>query len=123
MRWGWSFALAGVTLVASVVVPGSAPGPQTFAPPRGHRTLTETQAVDAAAGRPGAPAAARLMDYESAATLLGEGPDPRRAPSTPVWLVTVDGPQSYTVVLNGVDGTVIDSCIGCRVPAANSSAQ
>jgi hypothetical protein len=119
VRWGWSFALAGVTLVASVVVPpsvsGPTAGPRTFAPPRGHRTLTEAQAVDAAAGRAGVPAAARLMDYESAATLLGEGPDPRRAPSTPVWLVTVEGPQGFTVVLNGTDGTVIDSCIGCQV--------
>lgn len=120
MRWGWSFALAGVTLAASVVVPPSAPGsstgPRTFAPPRGQPTLTEAQAVNAAAGRPGAAGAARLMDYKSAATLMGEGPDPRRAPSTPVWLVTVEGQQSYTVVLNGADGTVIDSCIGCPVP-------
>jgi len=54
------------------------------------------------------------MDYRSAAALLGEGPDPRLSPVAPVWVVTVYQPRQYTVILNGVNGLVIDSCMGCR---------
>lgn len=114
LRWGYSVVLAGAIVAASVVLPGRPLPAQTFAPPPGQTHLTESQALDSARGGAAYPAAARLMDYRSAAALLGEGADPKLAPATEVWVVTVYQPQQFTVILNGANGTVIDSCIGCR---------
>ncbi|HYR61779.1 MAG TPA: hypothetical protein VET24_03990 [Actinomycetota bacterium] len=106
--------MAGAILAASVVLPGRPVPARTFLPPQGETHLTESQALDSARGGAALPAAARLMDYRSAAALLGEGPDPRLSPVAPVWVVTVYQPRQYTVILNGVNGLVIDSCMGCR---------
>lgn len=107
-------ALAGAVLAASVVAPGRPVPTRTFSPPPGQDHLTESQALDSARGGAATPAAARLMDYRSAAALLGEGANPKLPPGATVWVVTVYQPQQYTVILNGANGTVIDSCMGCR---------
>lgn len=120
-RW-WRWALPGLLVpamfVVSVLVPGrndlvAALPPVPVQPPPGRTHLTRSQAVASASGGMADPAAATLMDYQSAAAALGEGPDPGVAPATVVWVVTVRYPEEYTVILNGSDGTVIDSCIGC----------
>lgn len=114
VRWSVSFAVAGVVLAASVVAPGRADPSRTFSPPPGQSHLTESQALDSARGGTATPAAARLMDYRTAAALLGEGANPQLPPGATVWVVTVYQPQQYSVILNGANGTVIDSCMGCR---------
>jgi hypothetical protein len=104
--------------VVSVLVPGrrdpAAPlPPARVQPPAGQSHLTRSQALASASRGAADPVAATLMDYRSAAAALGEGPDPGVGPATLVWVVTVSSPEEYTVILNGSNGTVIDSCIGC----------
>jgi hypothetical protein len=113
VRWIASVVLAVAILVFSVVLPG-APTREPLRPPPGLSHLTETQAITSARGASGGRAAARLMDYGSAAALLGGGADPAIDPTAPVWVVTVYRPTTFTVILDSVDGAVIDSCIGCR---------
>jgi hypothetical protein len=109
-----AFGLAVGMLGLSVVLPGQAAAPPApLRPPTGLSHLTRTQAVTTA-GATGGAADARLMDYESAAALLGEGPNPAVDPTEAVWVVTVTRPSTFTVILNGVNGAVIDSCVGCR---------
>lgn len=116
MRWIACFALAVGILALSVVLPGGAtPPPRLVQPPAGLSHLTRAQAVASARGTGAAPADARLMDYRKAAALLGGGPDPSVDPGAEVWVVTVLQPTPFTVILDGVDGAVIDACIGCRV--------
>ena len=114
-RWIYAAILATVLLCASVVLPGTPSGPGRMVPPPGQANLTRSQAIAAASGsaRAGSPARAALMDYGPATGLVGVGSDPRLAPSTPVWVVTVYRPQQYTVILDGTSGTVLSSCIGC----------
>ncbi|MGH2719918.1 MAG: hypothetical protein ACRDJU_15265, partial [Actinomycetota bacterium] len=113
-------AMATTMLALSVVLPGS-PTPAAFpSPPPGLSHLTEQQAIVSATGDHASGKAARskadaqLMAYSSAAAMLGEGPDPAIDPTAEVWLVTVLRPRTFTVILDSVDGSVIDSCIGCR---------
>jgi hypothetical protein len=114
--FGQAFAL-GLTMVAmSVVVPGRPPPPPPPPPPlvgpANH--LSEAQAVRDARGRSKGTAAAREMSYGSAAALMGAGPDPAIDPGARVWLVTISGPTTFTVIVSGTDGSIVDACIGCR---------
>ncbi|GAC1367647.1 MAG: hypothetical protein NVSMB32_12690 [Actinomycetota bacterium] len=114
MRWWLSFVLAGLILVGSVVLPGH-PDPGATPPPpaAGQDLLTRSQALGSARSDPREPAAARLMDYRSAAGLVGIEPNPQRSPAAEVWVVTVYQPQRYTVILDGSTGAVLNSCMGC----------
>lgn len=102
-------------LCASVVAPGQPDGAGRLVPPSGQANLTRSQAIAAARGsaRAGGPATAALMDYGPATGLVGVGSDPRLAPSTQVWVVTVYQPQQYTVILDSANGSVLSACIGC----------
>lgn len=116
LRLAAAMAIGIGMLALSVVVPGSpTAGPTLPSPPPGLSHLTEHQAIESATGGAPSKADAQLMDYSAAAALLGGGPDPRIDPAAEVWLVTVYRPQTFTVILDSVDGSVIDSCIGCRV--------
>jgi hypothetical protein len=73
------------------------------------------------------PTWSKLTDYRHASKLLGDSGNPLLCPSMMVWIVTVHGPvmtdggpstrpkmrHNYTVVLDAVDGSVIDGCVGC----------
>jgi hypothetical protein len=114
-RWIYAGILALVITGVSVVLPGQPDGPRRLVPPPGQANLTRSQAIAAASAstRAGGPARAALMDYGPATGLVGVGSDPRLAPSTPVWVVTVYRPQQYTVILDGASGAVLNSCMGC----------
>ena len=113
--------LVAALFAFSVLVPGR-PDPGAaqaltagpVRPPSGQSHLSRAEAVRSASGGAPSPVHAQLTDYRTATALLGEGADPAVGPATVVWLVTVFHPQEYTVILNGTDGTVIDSCLGCQ---------
>lgn len=108
-------ALAMSMLAVSVVMPGTpAVAPTYPSPPPGLSHLTQHQAIESATGGHTSKADAQLMAYSSATAMLGEGPNPKIDPTAEVWLVTVYHPQTFSVILDSVDGLVIDSCIGCR---------
>ncbi|HLI58017.1 MAG TPA: hypothetical protein VKY26_13415 [Actinomycetota bacterium] len=108
-------AVAMAMLAMSVVLPGTPTvAPRFPSPPPGMSHLTEQQAIESATGGHKTRADAQLMDYSAATAMLGEGPDPKIDPTAEVWLVTVYRPATFTVILDSVDGSVIDSCLGCR---------
>lgn len=111
-RWILSSLLAVVILMLSVVLPAP-PAPTSPAPPAPSGPLSRTEAVSVAESGSAEPATARLISYRGAAQLLGRAPDPAEDPSAQVWLVTVQQPETYTVILDESDGRLIDSCLEC----------
>lgn len=98
----------------------------------GQSYITKDQAISRARGNSSAPSFAEMTRYADAAALIGEEPNASLSPTTQVWVVTVDQapdlanfPQpggapldasrmaGYTVIMDAVNGNVIDSCGGC----------
>jgi hypothetical protein len=114
--FGQAVALGLAIMAVSVVVPGrppsAPPSPPALPGPANH--LSAAQAIRDARGPSKGTAAAREMSYGLAAALMGAGTDPAIDPGARVWLVTISGPTTFTVIVSGTDGSIVDACIGCR---------
>lgn len=102
--------------------------------PANGSAIAESEAIQRARGTSSAPAYGLLTTYGNANTLLhGEANNPNISAATPVWVVTVhaaprpnsgiDGanvpsPNVYTVVLDAVNGELIDTWAGGDVVSA-----